>query len=81
MFMYQHSVSVRALLAKAMGLVFCRSAAPRPTCEASTWIVTGSDGSKYLRVGVTDNSFLDLLKSNVIGVVPTEVCVLLEQLS
>ena len=39
MFAYWHSVSVRALLAKAMGLPFCRSAVPRPTCEASTWIV------------------------------------------
>ena len=50
MFAYQHSVLVRALLAKAMGLPFCRSAAPRPTCEASTCIVMGSEGSKYLRV-------------------------------
>ena len=37
-------------MAKAMGLPFCRSAAPRPTCEASTCIVMGSDGLKYLRV-------------------------------
>ena len=50
MFVYQGLVSGRALLAKAMGLPFCRSVVPRPTCDASTWIVTGSDGSKYLRV-------------------------------
>ena len=50
MFMYQHLVLVRALLAKATGLPFCRSAAPRPTCEALTCIVMGSEGSKYLRV-------------------------------
>ena len=50
MFAYQCSVSVRALLAKAMGLPFCRSAAPRPACEALTCIVMGSEGSKYLRV-------------------------------
>ena len=81
MFTYWHLVSVRALLAKAMGLPFCRSAAPRPTCEASTWIVTGSDGLKYLRLVSLTDSFLDLLKSDVIGTVPTEVCVLLEQLS
>ena len=35
---------------KAIGLLFCRSAAPRPTSEALTCMVTGSDGSKYLRV-------------------------------
>ena len=27
-----------------------------------------------------DNSFLDLLKSGIVGAVPNEVCVLLEQL-
>ena len=50
MFAYLHSASVSTLLAKAMGLSLCRSAAPRPTCEASTCIVTGSNGSKYLKV-------------------------------
>ena len=50
MLAYWHSVLVRALLAKAIGLPFCRSAAPRPTCEASTCIVTRSEGLKYLRV-------------------------------
>ena len=50
MFMYWCLVLVRALLAKATGLPFCRSAATRTTCEASTYIVTGSEGSKYLRV-------------------------------
>ena len=48
--MYLHSASVSALLAKATGLWFYRSAAPRPTCEALTCMVTGSDGLKYLRV-------------------------------
>ena len=80
MFTYWHSVLVRALLAKAMGLPFCRSAAPRPTCETLTCIVMGSEGSKYLRVGVTDNSFFYMLKSGIIGPAPSEVCVLLEQL-
>ena len=47
---YLHSASVSALLVKATGLLFCRSAVPRPTWEASTCMVTGSDGSKYLRV-------------------------------
>ena len=46
MFTYLHSASVSALLAKATGLLFCRSAVPRPTWEASTCMVTGSDGSK-----------------------------------
>ena len=50
MFVYLHSALVSALLTKAMGLLSCRSAAPRPTCEASTCMVTGSNGSKYLRV-------------------------------
>ena len=50
MFAYLHSASVSALLAKATGLLFCRSAVPRPTCEALTCMVTGSDRSKYLRV-------------------------------
>ena len=50
MLAYWHLVLVRALLAKATGLLFCRSAALRPTCEALTCIVMGSEGSKYLRV-------------------------------
>ena len=50
MFAYLHSTSVSALLAKAMGLLSCRSAAPRPTYQALTCMVTGSNGSKYLRV-------------------------------
>ena len=50
MFTYLHSASVGALLAKAMGLFLCKSAAPRPTWEASTCMVTGSDGLKYVRV-------------------------------
>ena len=50
MLAYWHLVSVRAFLAKARGLPFCRSAAPRPTCEALTCVVTGSEVSKYLRV-------------------------------
>ena len=52
MFAYLHFASVSALLAKAMGLLSCRSASPRPTCEASTCMVTGSERSKYLRVVV-----------------------------
>ena len=31
--------------------------------------------------GVTDDSFFDPLKSGIIGAVPCEVCVLLEQLT
>ena len=50
MFAYLHSASVSALLAKAMGLLFCKSVVPRPTLEALTCMVTGSDGSKYLSV-------------------------------
>ena len=49
-FAYLHSALVSALLVKAMGLLFCKSAVPRPTWEALTCMVTGSDGSKYLRV-------------------------------
>ena len=50
MFAYLHSASVSALLPKAMGLLFCRSAVPRPTWEPLTCMVTGSEGLKYLRV-------------------------------
>ena len=50
MFAYLHSTLVSALLAKAMGLLFCKSAVPRPIWEASTCMVTGSDRSKYLSV-------------------------------
>ena len=35
---------------------------------------------KILEGDVTDDSFLDLVKSGIIGVVPSEVSVLLEQL-
>ena len=38
-------------------------------------------GVKVPEGGNTDDGFLDLLKSGVIGAVPYEVCVLLEQLS
>ena len=50
MLAYLCSALVSALLVKAMGLLSCRSAAPRPTLEALTCMVTGSDGLKYLRV-------------------------------
>ena len=60
---------------------FCRSAATRPTCEASTCIVTRSEGVEVPDSGVTDDSFLDPFKSSIVGAVPYEVCFLLEQLS
>ena len=50
MFANLHSASVSAVLAKAMGLLFCSCDVPRPTWEALTCMVTGSDRSKYLRV-------------------------------
>ena len=43
-------------------------------------MVTGSDGVEVPEGGVTDDSFLDPLKSGVVGAVPNEVCVLLEHL-
>ena len=35
---------------------------------------------KVLEGGVTDDSFLDMQEGGIVGVVPGEVCVLLEQL-
>ena len=40
----------------------------------------GKWGVKIPEGGVTDDSFLEPLKSDIIGAVPNEVCVLLEQL-
>ena len=44
MFAYLHSALVSALLAKAMGSLSCGSAAPRPTCEASTCMAKAVTG-------------------------------------
>ena len=75
--------SVRALLAKAMGL--CFEGVPNqglpPTFEASTWIVTGSERSKYQGVGVVDDGILDMLEDSTISGIPGKVCVFLEQLA
>ena len=70
----------KGLAGKSHGFTICRSAAPRPTCEVSTCIVMGSEGVKVPEGGVTDDTFFDMLKSGIEGVVPGEVCVLLEQL-
>ena len=79
MFAYLHSASVSALLAKAMGLLFCRSAMPRPTCEALTCMVTGSDGSKVSEGGVTDDNLLDSLKSSLVAGIPGEVGIFFQE--
>ena len=62
MFAYQHSVLVRVLLAKAMGLPFWRSAAPRPTLWGINLYCYREWGVKVPEGGITDNGFLDLLK-------------------
>ena len=62
-----------ALLAKATGLLFCRSAVPRPTCEALTCMVTVSEG------GVADDGLLDSLKSSLIAGIPGEVGIFFEE--
>ena len=79
MFAYLHSTLVSALLAKAMGLLFCRIAVPRPTCEASTCMVTGSDRLKYLEGGVTGDGLLDLLKSGLIAGIPGKVSIFFQE--
>ena len=67
MFAYLHSSLVSALLAKAMGLLSCRSTAPRPTCEAL------SEG------GVADDGLLDLMKSSLIAGIPGEFGIFLHE--
>ena len=49
MLAYRCSVSVRALLAKAIGRPSWRRAAPIPIFDASTWMVVGLVTSKYVR--------------------------------
>ena len=49
MLAYRCSVSVRALLAKGIGHLSSRRAAPIPIFDASTWMVVGLVTSKYVR--------------------------------
>ena len=70
MLAYHCSVGVRALEAKAMGRPSCRSAAPSPFCDASTWMTTGFRESKC---GVLADHLLDSVKGFLVGVVPGEL--------
>ena len=64
MLAYHCSVGVRALEAKATGHPSCRSAAPSPFFDASTWTVTGFQMSKYWSVVSLQTNFLIWLKAS-----------------
>ena len=64
MLVYHCSVGVRALEAKATGHPSCRSAAPSPFFDASTWTVTGFQTLKYQSVVSLQTNFLIWLKAS-----------------
>ena len=64
MLAYHCSVGVRALEAKATEHPSCRSTAPSPFFDASTWTVTGFQMSKYWSVVSLQTNFLIWLKAS-----------------
>ena len=64
MLAYCCSVGVRALEAKVTGCPSCRSAAPSPFFDASTWTVMGFQTLKYQGVVSLQTNFLIWLKAS-----------------
>ena len=79
MFAYLVSVSVRLLLAYAIGWPSCNKQAPSPLWEASACTVTGSLVIVTEGLGGTlGNQILYLLEAGICHFIPCKDCILLE---